>query len=397
MGLCNRPCNQSSEFRNSKLFTSGKPFYRLILSAALAMMTSLFCLPAHGQSSYGSGLNSDALDNVPLGPNGTKVSYRFIASHTGEVSQLHFFLITDGSHSGYNAGNGGELLIQLQTDDGSSAHNPSGTTLASYTINEPKNDFPVISFSSHPSLTSGHLYHIVFTNIASSPSENYVSVDNLYMSPALNPMQPTVSNENCALLTHSEYGSWSVFTNDTPIYELSYTDGTTTGVGYMEVWVNAPQAIGGTHAVREQFTVSGSERVVSKFSIRVARTAGSAPLTVRLENGNGSLIEQGTVPSSAVPLSSTSNPKYYWVTYTFEALRPLFKGDTYHLDLEASSGTSYQTFPIRKGSKESFSGATYFPDGYAQFKGGANWVGWTEWGQTNRTDGDLQFYFTVVE
>jgi hypothetical protein len=393
---CNRSCAESFQSNVVRTSTPRRSFQPAALAAALIVMMGLLCNPAHAQSMYGPGLNSDALDNIPIGPNQTKVSYRFMAMHTGKVSKLHLFLITDGSHAGYNAGNGGELLIQIQTDDGSSAHNPSGTTLASYQINEPNNDFPILSFSSQPTLEEGHLYHIVFTNVASSPSENYVSLDDLYMSPALNPMQPTMSNEECAVLTHSEYESWNVFSNDTPVYQLDYTDGTTTGIGYMEVWVNAPQVIGGTHAVREAFTVSGSERVVSKFSIRVARTTGSAPLTVRLENANGNLIEQGTIPSADVPESSSSNPQYYWVTYTFSALRTLFEGDAYHVDLEASSGTSYQTFPIRKGSKESFSTSTFFPDGYAQFKNGASWVGWTEWGQTNRTDGDLQFYFTVV-
>lgn len=388
--------NKLCSLSNSEVSISQKLFRRFTLSAALVVLMTFMCTPAHAQAMYGSGLNSDSLDNIPLGPNGTKASYRFMAAHTGKVSKLHFFLITNGSHPGYNAGNGGTLLIQLQTDDGTSEHNPSGTTLASYEISEPKNDFPIISFSSQPTLDEGKLYHLVFTNVGENAAENYVSLDDLYMSPAANPMQPTKSNEECAILTHTEYGSWKVFTNDTPVYQIDYTDGTTSGIGYMEVWVGAPQTIGGTHEVREQFTVSNSERVVSKVSIRVARTAGSAPLTVRLESGNGNLIEQGSIPSSEVPASSASSAKYYWVTYTFSALRNLFKGDAYHLVLEASSGTSYQTFPMRKGSKESFSGSTFFPDGYAQFKNGSEWVGWTQWGQTNRTDGDLQFFFTVV-
>lgn len=53
----------------------------------------------------------------------------------------------------------------------------------------------------------------------------------------------------------------------------------------------------------------------------------------------------------------------------------------------------YQVFPIRKGGYYNFANTTYFHDGYAQFKSGASWVGWTEWGVTNRTDADLQFYF----
>jgi hypothetical protein len=74
-------------------------------------------------------------------------------------------------------------------------------------------------------------------------------------------------------------------------------------------------------------------------------------------------------------------------------VRTLYSGDSYHIDLEASSRTTYQVFPIRKGSAYGFANTTYFPEGYAQFKSGSSWVGWTQWGVTNRTDADLQFYF----
>jgi hypothetical protein len=40
-----------------------------------------------------------------------------------------------------------------------------------------------------------------------------------------------------------------------------------------------------------------------------------------------------------------------------------------------------------------YKNTTFFSDGYAQFKEAGHWVGWTQWGVTNRTDGDLQFYF----
>ena len=62
---------------------------------------------AQYSSLYGSGVNSDALNNVTIGPNGHQVSYRFVANHTGTVSKVHFYLIVNASKAGYNAGNGG--------------------------------------------------------------------------------------------------------------------------------------------------------------------------------------------------------------------------------------------------------------------------------------------------
>lgn len=159
----------------------------------------------------------------------------------------------------------------------------------------------------------------------------------------------------------------------------------------MEVWVGAPQTISGTSSVRETFTVSGTSRTVSSLGIRVARLSGSGALTVRLETGDGTLIEQGDVAATSVPLNASAT--YVWTTYKFSAPRTLSVGQSYHLVLQAPASTVYQAFPIRKGSDYGYQNTTFFPDGYAQFLQGGSWVGWTQWGVTNRTDGDLQFYF----
>ena len=321
------------------------------------------------------------------------MSYRFLCTHTGSVDAVHFYLIVDGPHAGYNSGTGGTLKVQLETDDGSTSHSPSGDVLASYSIPQPNNPFPVINLSPAPSLEAGNFYHLVFSNTDANPTENFVSVDDLYMQNPLNPMQPEFSNENLTTLL-KEGNSWSVDDFNTPIFELDFTDGASMGQGYMEVWVGAPEAISGDLAVRETFTVSGGDKDVTQVSVRVARLSGAGDLTVRLEQADGNLVEQGTVAASSVPLSSTA--KYSWATYKFSAMRTLLNGETYHLVLEAPSGTTYQAYPIRKGSAESFRSSTFFPDGYAEFDVAGSWAGWTQWGQTNRTDGDLQFYFAVV-
>jgi hypothetical protein len=356
----------------------------------------LTCRPAQAQYSsalYGSGINSDALNNIRIGPWNMQASYRFAANHTGTIRSIQFYLITSASKAGYNAGSGGKLLVQLQTDDSTANHFPSGTSLGSYTIDYPKAAFPLVSLSPAPQLQADHIYHLVFTNVDASPSSNYVSVDNLYMYHPLSPMQELYPDLDCATLTRYSGAGWSVYTVNTPIFQINFSDGATMGQGYMEVWPEVPQVIGGTHAVREAFTVSGGTRTVGSFSVRVARTGGTQSLKVRLETGNGTLIEEGYIPVSTIPLSSSSSPNYVWATYKFSAIRPLYSGDTYHVVLEASSGTTYQVFPIRKGGYYNFANSTYFHDGYAQFKSGSSWVGWTQWGQTNRTDADLQFYF----
>ena len=348
---------------------------------------------------YGSGINGDALGNLQVGASyGYQVSYRFLANHTGTLGDVRFYLITDGPHAGYNAGTGGALLIQLETDDGTDSHNPSGQVMASYTITHPSQAFPDINFSPAPTIQQGNLYHLVFSNTDPNPAANYVSVDDIFTTSGPNPAQPTMSNTNFAALEKSSNSSWYQVMQFTPIVGFDYTDGASQGCGYIEMWSETPEPISGAAAVREQFTVSGPNMAVTKIAMRVARMSGSGDLTVKLEQADGTVIEQGTIPASSMTISSTaSKPNYTWVTYNFSEVRTLFSGQAYNLVFQSADGSMYQAFPIRKGNSENFTNSTYFPDGYAQFtQDGSTWTGWNQWGVTNRQDGDLQFYFTVV-
>jgi hypothetical protein len=349
---------------------------------------------------YGPGLGADGLANTTLGPNGNTVSYRFRAKHSGVLQQVRVYLIPD--HAGYAGGTGGTIQVTLNADDATPSHNPTSTVLASYLMSNvlslasPARYFYVLKFASPPALAAGQLYHVVFKNVDPSPTVNYLSVDALYQEVSTMPVQPTVSDTDAAVLLGEAGGAWKPRPGYTPIYELDLRDGSSEGIGYIEAWVGTPQSISGTNTVRETFTVSGSQMKVSSAAIRLARVNGNDPLVVRLENADGSLIEQGNVSASAVPLSSASSPSYAWLKYLFAATYTFLPSHTYHLVLEATSTSSYQVFPIRKGSAYGFQDTTFFPDGNAEFKQNDSWAGWTQWGVANRTDGDLQFYFTLV-
>jgi len=348
---------------------------------------------------YGAQIGGDGLANLTVGPDGDTVSYRFSAQHNGTLQKIRFYIIPD--HTGYAAGTGGRLQVSVQTDDGTSAHNPSGTVLASTVLSNvlsvtgSARYFPLVTFSSPPTLTAGKLYHIVFKNVDSSPTLNYMSVDCLWYEKATVPNQPTVSDAGNAVLLHFNGISWRVEKGYSPISELYYSNGNTQGYGYMEAFVMAPQVISGAHAVRETFTVSGTDRKVGSIGIRAARVSGGDSLKVRLEKGDGTLIEEGYLPPSAFPLLSPAS--HVWATYKFASPHVLSVGQTYHLILEVSASSQYQAFPLQKGTAYGFDNTTYFPDGHAEFKSGSSWVGWTVWGVTNRMDGDLQFYFGMVQ
>lgn len=349
---------------------------------------------------YGVGIGTDGLANTTIGPYGNTASYRIRAKHSGTLQQALIYLIPD--HPGYSGGTGGKIQVTLHTDDGTAAHNPSSTVLASYVISgaatlpSPARYFYTVKFSSPPSLTAGQIYHMVFKNIDANPTVNFISVDALYQLNPTAPIQQALGNLDAGVLLSDGGGPWNPRLGYTPIYQLSFTNGVTEGVGYIEGWVGAPEPVSGTRAVREAFTVSGSSVKIASVAVRVARVAGNDPLVVRLENANGVLIEQATIPASAIPQSNATAPSYFWASLPFSTTYTLLAGSTYHLDLQSSATSTYETFPIRKGYAYGFQNTTYFRDGSAQFELNASWFGWTQWGTANRTDGDLQFYFSVV-
>ena len=377
-------------------------FDRLWLRASLCVGFFFIATLGHAACAvpsgcYGPGLAADSLANTVVGgPYGNMVSYRFRAGHSGSLQQIHVYLIPNVT--GYAAGTGGQIRVTVNPDDGTSAHNPSSTILTTYLLASPLTatpsiNFPTFVFSVPPTLVEGQLYHIVFTNVDASPTTNYLSVDTLYQANPPTPAEPTISDIDSAELLARPGTAWAPRKGYTPILELDYLDGFKEGNGYMEVWVGAPQNVSGTSEVREMFTVSGAPETVVSASVRIARVNGSDPLTVRLEHGDGTLIEQGQISASSLPLTSPAT--YAWTTYTFSSARSLLVGQNYNLVFEAPSTSTYQLFPIRKGGAYHFQNTTYFPDGYAQFNPNGSWTGWTQWGVTNRTDGDLQFYFAL--
>ena len=348
---------------------------------------------------YGAQIGGDELANTTIGPNGNTVSYRFSAQHNGALEKLRVYLIPD--HVGYAAGTAGRLQIDIQTDDGTSEHNPSGTVLASTVISNPLaatgNDryFPLVAFSNPPTLTAGKLYHIVFSNADSLPAVNYLSVDCLMYDKAITPAQPTLSDAANAVLLRTSNSSWQPREGYTPISELHYSDGNTQGIGYVEAFVAGPQIISGTAAVRETFTVTQGPKKIATVAVRAARASGDSYLKVRLENGDGTLIEEGYLPASSFPL--TSPVSHTWAEFRFASAHTLEAGKSYNLILEAPASSQYVAFSMQKGTAYGFDDTTYFPDGHAEMKVNDSWVGWSNWGVDNRLDSDLQFYFGMAE
>jgi hypothetical protein len=344
-------------------------------------------------TTYGTPFQSDALNNFRVGYElSSALSIRFTAAKNGSINSVRWYNIYSFDRPGYHGGTGGKIRVQIQSDDGSKLHAPSGNVLASATLNKPlqAGSFPVLQLDKTVSVAAGRLYHIVFTNPDPNPSVNYISVDLLWMNPEV-PSNFKMRYDFQAMTYYDGYG-WENYA-DIPIFDVYYTDGTSQGQGYMEVWVgNAKTISGNQQRVREIFTVSEQNRLVSKVSFRMRKVTGGSDLVVSLEDAKGLVIERGILAHTIIPKT------YSWLTYTFSSPQLLSVGKTYRLEFSTTGSGKYETYPLSDGSiSYEFTNSNLFTDGYAQFNNGSGWTGWDQWEQANRKDGDLQLYFTVSQ
>ncbi len=369
-------------------------------SVTITVSNAVVAPPSSPVSSYGPGIGADSLNNHQI--SSIDVDYRFRAAVTGAVKNIIWYdIFTPGtSDSGYSNGTGGSVRICLQTDDGTASHLASGTNLACVDDLAPKTGFfPVETFSTPPTLTAGQLYHIHWHNLDPSPDANHVSVDGIFVWDATTPRQPTYSDTDLAV-----FRGTTLQPRDTPIFQATYTNGTVQGVGYMEFWVATAPAVSGANQVREQFTVTGGDKVVSSLSLRMMRdstSAGTSPLTVTLETVAGTIIERGTIPAVTFPLGTTNDTASNhnaWGTLTFSTPHTLTSGQTYQFVLSAPADTTYRVQPMERGNNYSFIAPTFFGDGFGQFSadGGTTWSGFNQpGGRTNNNNADVQFYFSL--
>lgn len=330
---------------------------------------------------YGCRRNADALMNVEMGMvAGRQVAIRFRAQYSGAMNEILVYFVYRAA--GYFSGDGGQVAVQVRADDGTTNHFPSATVLATApVITDPMDHFDRhISFSPKPVLEAGKIYHVVFSNPAPDPLNNWISLDNLYNAAATTNMQPGVADADMATLW--KYGSsysWAVKYSCTPIFCVSYEDGSVQGQGYLNAASSsALRTISGSSKVRQ--TIAPAAGVsVSSVAVRVRKTGGSGELTVRLENGDGTLIEQGSIPAASAGASMT------WVVCPFGSVRTLEQGKTYNLVLSAAAGTTYETFPLQDGWEYGFRSGV-FMEGKMESTSGGGWSG-------GNTD-DMQFYFT---
>jgi hypothetical protein len=370
-----------------------------LLAAAWGLAAASASTAGSAATWIGPRLGADALANTRIGgPYGTTLAFRFRPTWSGSVTAVRFYVVVNSGSTGeYSGGDGGILRVSLVA--GGDGGLPDTTVLASTQI-RPRTDaisFPRVRFGTSPQVIAGREYDIVFTNTSPDPAANWVSI-NALVGQGTGVAPPPIALADGVLLGDSTDGgatpgNWRARAQGSGLNYLPIMDvegpgkGQHVGLGYMESWISNPKPIDGSAAVREVFTYRHARAArVLQALVRVRRTGDRVgPLSVRLESPDGKALAVANVPGTEVPSDGPG-----WVSATFRKPPLLHSGQQLALVLRSDRGT-FEAFPLRKGLAFGFTSSTVFTAGYAQFSHGGTWTGWDQWGDTNRSDGDLQF------
>ena len=380
----------------------------LVLAGVLLMASSVLAPgtpPGPPTSGFYGSIAADAKANIQVGgaDGGTgraRVSHRFRAGTTAALTSIRF---AQRGGPGYSGGDGGTMRISVRSDD---RGNPSDTVLATVerAFGNPSGDWSTYhdtTFPERATLRAGELYHITFEN-TSRAGQDFISINELLVFDETVPRQPLYPDADYAVLYATDE-TWSVLPHFTAVMDLTYSDGHHDGMGYIEsMWQQFGTISGDADQVRQRFTVSGGDRVVTSASVRVRRSSGTSPLTITLETGGGDPIESLEISADDVPIVAGDDPEDgsgTWASVRFTESRLLSNGSTYELRLTTAVGTEYTVVPVREGTDSGSEGGTGNPSGFRSYRftdghaegthdGGATWTDLYEWSPV-----DLQFYF----
>lgn len=367
---------------------------------------------------YGPGIFGDTLANTVCGHNSVSDTIsqfmRFRAEQSSALNSFRFYFLSADVGGTYGAGTGGTWKVELFADDETADHFPTGSALATQTLAATtiSVEDKVVTFSSPYTVTAGTIYHIVITNTDANAEANYFSPDywyafesgSEYSADRYSPKYP-ISDYGHGMKLIST-GAWVERPRYLPVLDITYANGEHQGMSYGENSHDAGEVgeiSGTTKMVRERFTVSGGDKVVSGVVVRLLRSAGTGDLTITLRDSSDVLIDTATVTYSDIPLANAFNAagpdadefgyNQRAVSASFSTPQTLSDATEYRLRLSCAAGTTYWTWVSRRlADFYGYVAATAFEDGYAEKT--TDGSTWTELGRV-AGENDLQFAFIV--
>lgn len=356
-------------------------------------------------SVYGVTVASDGNNNISIGKFSPdqRASFRERIDHTGNITIVRAYVKTG---VGYSLGTGGSTILDIQSDDGTSNHRPSGTVLATKTLVTPNvgtGNVGVWTLTSPLTVTGGQLVHFVFRSGDAAPVTNFVSINGLELNSSPTPLEPGSSDIDRAVLIGTS-ASLSTYTLDRtyyPILDIEFADGYHGGQGYYEATsLLGQKPIAGLNMARQNITPTAA-RTVTSVSLYGYRQSGTTQdMLVRVKNSVGTVLSSVTIPLADFNIGNTgSGYGSRWVTGTLDAPTALSIGQQYFLELSAPGEVNpYIVFPEQgKGGSTfglAFLAGNVFTDGYLESSsnGGSSWVV-----HSASTAWRLQAYFTEAD
>lgn len=334
-----------------------------------------------------------SLSNVPLRTN--RAAYRFTADQSGEVDSIRLYYIVNTSKSGYANGTGGTVGMTVAPDDGNGLPDESrlfpGRAEAAFGLNggaivgdrsEYVRDtlFRRWEFSEPVPVEAGQDYHIIFQNLDPDPTNNYVSldlvIDLLPESLRGGDPIPSPATRNDYGFVESSSEGWRVADShreghrQTPIFEITYTDGNTQGQGFMQYEARATFQLTGTAAIRTTITVP-EDRSVSELAARVGAQGGGSVI-LEITTMDGEVLRSVEAPTDALANYRSA----VWAEGTVDPLT-LEAGTQYAFVVRAGQGYSGDVVPLQAGVNYGFAPKSVFPFGTAQTSpDGSSWTDW---------------------
>jgi hypothetical protein len=395
---------------------------------------------------YGPAVRGDGVANTIIGSvHKWELDYRFRAKKTGYLQSITVSSIMDLDSSNkplsveldtvspsgdYSAGDGGNIVALLFSDDGSLNNLPKEQLASSQPRNLAasmrdcySNRSPTCLYYNTQSLIfssdnlvkviAGQMYHIVFVNIHSRPSENYVSLNMLYNSQVEKPDQIAFPDReldtlykclnNCGTegITPTPKDKWILRKGYTPIYEIKLKNSLsdsgiskTEGMSYLERWNGSHIKIDATSGKNlkigqifdilalDQLGSLQSECYFYQLSVRVKRVGTISTSTLpepylqleiyQRDSSGGEIFQSKRTsripahnftgrsegPNDPSNLSSYLEP-LEWANFSLTPPIKVQGGTSWNFNLSASEGAKFNTFPLVKGRPFSFGKATY--------------------------------------
>lgn|GEM_PF-4747468 len=368
------------------------------------------------------------------------------------VSFRKYFIFVPGNAGGqgyYHGGDGGTIQFSLQSDDGSAAHNPSGLKLASsahifggppepngsgglYEGNAPPSgapgaiygcdetddaNFRQVCFARPVAVTAGEIYHLVADNTGRNPDTDFVSMDDILTrnDTGDRDVHAPVYDDLDFRVSYRYNGEWIHRKEFVAIVEYQFDDGTSWGIGYMEVsptkdapaeraskWLSPEQDIRQTFTPESNFTAQ-------KLNVAAMHYSGANTIDASIVDSSGTVLWTGQIhdyPTGALQGApgpwAGSEPIIQSRFRGVEFPQPIqFIANSQYQIILRSSGGSYVIPGIRDGfvSSKYFGSATTVNG--AAFYGNASAGQWTTWELGQResflTHGffDISFYLEM--